>query len=70
MVPVRQFYSSIRQIIGAARDRKVSGINPDIATVKKAFRAVQARKDQGKSVVSLADCRLKNGSELAAQLKR
>ncbi|MCZ7890456.1 nucleotidyl transferase AbiEii/AbiGii toxin family protein [Agrobacterium salinitolerans] len=70
MQPVRQFYASIRQIIGAARVRKVQGVNPTVDDVKKAFRKAQTEKDKGKPVVTLSDYRLKTGSDLVAQLKR
>jgi hypothetical protein len=70
MQSVRQFYSSIRQIIGAARVRKVEGINPSIDDVRKAFRKAQADKDTGKQVVTLSDYKLKPGSDLQTQLKR
>lgn len=70
MQPVRQFYASIRQIIGAARVRKVQGVNPSVDDVKKAFRKAQVEKDKGKQVVNLSDYRPKTGSEIPAQLKR
>ncbi|MBY3026506.1 nucleotidyl transferase AbiEii/AbiGii toxin family protein [Rhizobium leguminosarum] len=70
MQPVRQFYASIRQIIGAARVRKVHGVNPTVQEVKAAFRKAQAEKDTDKQVVTLSDYRLKTGSDLVAQLKR
>jgi len=62
--------AGLRQIIGAARVRKVHGINPTVDDVKKAFRKAQAEKDKGKPVVNLSDYRLKTGSDLVAQLKR
>lgn len=70
MVPVRDFYTSIRNVIGAARVRKVDGITPTIADVRKAFRKAQAEKDKGKSVVVLSEYRHKAGSDLQTQLKR
>lgn len=69
-VDVRDFYLKIRNIIGAARVRKIAGVNPSIDDVRKAFQKAQSEKDKGKPVVTLSDYRLRPGSDLQTQLKR
>ncbi len=70
-IDVRDFYQKIRNIVGAARVRKVEGKNPTIDEVKQAFRKAQAEKDKHKTVVNLSDYRLRTGDDLLShQLKR